>query len=995
MAVNAAAINITVPQATAPGQVLQGNANGTYTPKATSTLGFISSINLNGLTGNSFTFATGTSGTAFNISSSGSIHTFNIPYASGSITGQLQSADWLTFNDKLSGSGTANYLVKFTGASTTANSLLYDDGTYLSINSSSPTALLTVQGSSTLPTIPIFRVSSSSNSTLFTVNANGNVGIGTTEPGAKLDVAGRLWVNGVSSSLTGGMALAPFVMNTDSIGRGIRMITSDYNDTDTGTALMFGFGAGTGNTVASLTVYVDGSASYGTLSINSGAIGNVGIGMAAPLSRLAVRGNVSIGTSATYYNVAAPASGLIVEGNVGIGTTTPANLLQVVGNIQIGSVATGTAYGLIFNTGSTTNQTTVKLTSTTSLASSYILTLPTTTPAAGKVMATDVNGNLYWTDTVTGAITSISALTGPAIHVATTSDTNITLSISTTTANTLTFIPGWTGQLSIARGGTATSASPTLAGQLLGAHGSGSWGIVNLFRANNITITTSTLGRITIQDSLTPTFTTLTTGQGQYELYAMNQNVQTTNAVTFATATLTGLVIGGDTLTELAGTGLTVSGAALQTTLGTSVDLTSEITGVLPIANGGINTTTSPTLAGQLLAAHGSGSWGVVNLMAGANITITGAAGGSGNSAWTIGNGLIYNATTTDIVGIGQTTPHDYTGSDRLSVAGSIIVDATYQNTGTRGNWLQFGADTNEGIMSKRSAGGNQYGMEFWTGGVSRITILGANDLGAAGNVGIGTPAPQYNLEVNGTASATTLTLANPLGIAYGGTGSAVLTAGNILFGNNGNAIATSSLFTFSASAGLTVSATSTLATTTITKLTVTNASTTNITVSGDLAAGTIRSGTWNGSAIDIGSFTNLAAGRSLTLSGDSVEADAELFTWTKNISITAASGVITATTSAAQFGLPSIATITWVGCSTDVGGATIQLDERAYATPTSAGTDVLTAVLNCITTSASTTAFSNAGISDALTSTVNLDIDLASTTVTRLRITVKGTLDD
>jgi hypothetical protein len=54
--------------------------------------------------------------------------------------------------------------------------------------------------------------------------------------------------------------------------------------------------------------------------------GNVGIGTTAPLSKLGILGNLSVG--ATYGNIAAPTSGLIVEGNIGIGTTSPTNALS-------------------------------------------------------------------------------------------------------------------------------------------------------------------------------------------------------------------------------------------------------------------------------------------------------------------------------------------------------------------------------------------------------------------------------------------------------------------------------------------------------------------------------------------------------------------------------------------------------------------------------------------------------------------------------------------
>ena len=55
---------------------------------------------LNGLTSQVQFFATGTSGTDFNISSVSSTHTFNIPTASATNRGLLSSTDWLTFSSK-------------------------------------------------------------------------------------------------------------------------------------------------------------------------------------------------------------------------------------------------------------------------------------------------------------------------------------------------------------------------------------------------------------------------------------------------------------------------------------------------------------------------------------------------------------------------------------------------------------------------------------------------------------------------------------------------------------------------------------------------------------------------------------------------------------------------------------------------------------------------------------------------------------------------------
>jgi hypothetical protein len=61
---------------------------------------------------------------------------------------------------------------------------------------------------------------------------------------------------------------------------------------------------------------------------------NVGIGQAAPISKLDVNGGLTVGAS--YSGVStAPANGAIIQGNTGIGIAAPAHKLHVVGDVRI------------------------------------------------------------------------------------------------------------------------------------------------------------------------------------------------------------------------------------------------------------------------------------------------------------------------------------------------------------------------------------------------------------------------------------------------------------------------------------------------------------------------------------------------------------------------------------------------------------------------------------------------------------------------------------
>jgi hypothetical protein len=182
--------------------------------------------------------------------------TLSITQASTSTNGYLSSTDWNTFNEKTGGSGTLNYVPKFTGiGKTLGNSLIYDNGTNVIIGDTTSSfffdvngtarfrskvtigdstisqpgliiaagsanqsiqffnaaggvsgggyGVLTVSGTTTSVN---YKFSTWNSSNAFYIQDDGNIGIGTPVPNYKLDVSG-------TGNFTGQLKLGSTITN--------------------------------------------------------------------------------------------------------------------------------------------------------------------------------------------------------------------------------------------------------------------------------------------------------------------------------------------------------------------------------------------------------------------------------------------------------------------------------------------------------------------------------------------------------------------------------------------------------------------------------------------------------------------------------------------------------------------------------------------------------------------------------------------------------------
>jgi len=337
------------------------------------------------------------------------------------------------------------------------------------------------------------------------------------------------------------------------------------------------------------------------------------------------------------------------------------------------------------------------ITLTGTVTSSGSLTLGGT--LSGVSLTTQVSGTLPVANGGTGVTTS----TGTGDTVLSTSPTLVTPVLGTPTSVTLTnatglpLTTGITGTLPVANGGTGVTTST---------------GTGNTVLSTSPTFVTPVLG--------TPTSVTLTNATGlptaglldDAVTYAKIQNVTTARLLGRATAgsgdteeitlgtnlSFTGTTLnaaggggGSGTVTSVDGTG-TVNGITLTGTVTTSgsltlggtlsgVSLTTQVSGTLPIANGGTGRATGTTA--YSLVATGTTATGVQQTLAnGATTTILVGGGASALPVWTTatGTGAPVRATSPTLVTplLGTPTSVTLTNATGLPTAGLLDDAVTY-----------------------------------------------------------------------------------------------------------------------------------------------------------------------------------------------------------------------------------------------------------------------------------------------------------------------------
>jgi hypothetical protein len=303
-----------LPTASATNRGALSSGDWTTFNNKTSNLGTVTSVGLSSAT-------SGVTIGSTPITTSGTI-TLAIATASGSQNGLLSSTDWTTFNGKqnaltnpVTGTGTTNYLPKFTGASTIGNSLVFDNGTNIGIGTNVPVSFGSGYTSTDIRGTNgggiLFGITSGVNGQLY-ADATSTVLFST---GAR---PFQLYVN---SGLA--LTLASTGVATFSSSVGVNGVTSPAAELQVGKA-------------SDVTIAMSNSSSVTSGNRGSIAWYNSNVSTVANIRAVAVTDNV--GTELQFYT--RPAAGSLTQvmtinsgGNVGINTTSPNAKLEVNGNI--------------------------------------------------------------------------------------------------------------------------------------------------------------------------------------------------------------------------------------------------------------------------------------------------------------------------------------------------------------------------------------------------------------------------------------------------------------------------------------------------------------------------------------------------------------------------------------------------------------------------------------------------------------------------------------
>ena len=251
-----------------------------------------------------------------------------------------------TFTAGITGTGTTNYLTKWTGTSAVNNSIIYDNGTNVGIGTASPTSLLHIRSSASSnvtqklehsSTFGAFHIINNASSTLYVgvnnsagslfggsggvyggvismdnafalgfatsgsermrILATGNIGIGLIAPTSLLHVYSSASSN-VTHRLEQSSTFGAFgIYNNAS--------TTLYVGINNSAGSLFGgTGSAYGGVISMDSAYALGFATSGSERMRISATGNVGIGLTAPTSILHIIGNeirISNSANVNYY----------------------------------------------------------------------------------------------------------------------------------------------------------------------------------------------------------------------------------------------------------------------------------------------------------------------------------------------------------------------------------------------------------------------------------------------------------------------------------------------------------------------------------------------------------------------------------------------------------------------------------------------------------------------------------------------------------------------